>query len=248
MKRRSANRQRSSNRSVAAHAMPALLAAALAGCSSCPPFRASWYLDETVARKDGFPIVYLALLNEGSRTVRLTELIVNPQGSTTLPLTRLTLHASPLPGGNMLWFPKLKEPSAQPAPAPKSKGDDAGDDATTRAALEQLHTEAAARQANAQADADSDFRAGKPGFPRTNWQPGQLLVFRIADWPDDKGGPSMQTGPGQCILPVAVEIQGDERCGRPEPVSGTLPNYLHSIWLKRCQPVGAAATVQEGRS
>lgn len=58
--------------------------AAIAGCSSCPPFRAGWYLDDPgpqAADPSAAPIVYLALLHEGRKAVALTQVIVNPTGS-----------------------------------------------------------------------------------------------------------------------------------------------------------------------
>ena len=65
-----------------------LALAALAGCSTCPPFRAAWYLHDPVAATAAAASapsappagLYLALLHEGSETSALTRVVVNPVG------------------------------------------------------------------------------------------------------------------------------------------------------------------------
>jgi hypothetical protein len=61
--------------------------AALAGCASCPPFRAAWYLHDPIqmpptasasAALGPASGIYLALLNEGDKAVPLTKVVVNP--------------------------------------------------------------------------------------------------------------------------------------------------------------------------
>ena len=54
--------------------------AAVAGCAACPPFRAAWYLHDPVPPSPAAPAsgIYLALLNEGDRAVKVTGAVVNP--------------------------------------------------------------------------------------------------------------------------------------------------------------------------
>lgn len=60
--------------------------AALVGCSTCPPFRAGWYLHDPVASAASAPDaaasgIYLALLHQGKEAVSLKQVVINPTGS-----------------------------------------------------------------------------------------------------------------------------------------------------------------------
>lgn len=101
--------------------------ATLVGCSSCPPFRASWYLDEDPPKDGDPPGIYLALLNEGRDRVNLSQVTVNPKGGTTLPFSQLTVKMSEPPAGQMVLLPpkpvkRVSSAEQDAADAPFLKG------------------------------------------------------------------------------------------------------------------------------
>lgn len=172
-------------------AMALAAGAALAGCSSCPPFRASWYLDEAPPKEGDPPGVYLALLHEGRKPVDLSQVVVNPQGGATLPFSQLSVNMPERPAGGMALLPPKPVPPVPPA--------------------------------EKEADDGPLPKRGTP-FKAQPWLPGQLLVFRVRDATEKK----------QCSLPVMVQIECGGHCGRAQPVSGALPNYLHPAWIAHC--------------
>jgi hypothetical protein len=129
-------------------------------------------------------VVFLALLNEGTASVGLKRVIVNPKGGITLPATQLTLNRSGEPSGSMVVVP----PPDQAA---------------------------------------SGIPAQEGAMPKTDWQPGELLIFQVKN---------QQPG-ARCSFPIAVQIQCDDGCARTQAVSGALPNYLHKAWVDQCQPL-----------
>ena len=144
-----------------------LFVAAMTGCASpCPPFRAAWYLVDSpeaaaaaaaaapaASSVASAPTVFLALLNEGPKKLKLSRLSINPTDEND--------------GTSVfLW------PDRLPATKPEL------------------------------------------------W-PGQLRLFAVND-PDD------------CVLPVVVKLDCGNCHSRTQAVSGSLPNYLHSSWIKSC--------------
>jgi hypothetical protein len=148
-----------------------LFVATLVGCANpCTPFRAAWYLDDSLEARAkavvaaaaasapspaaSAPTVFLALLNEGSKTLELTRVGLNPidegEGSTVLL-------------------------SLAPHPAQKLE-----------------------------------------------LQPGELRLFAV------------NHSLGQCVLPVSVLVWCSDGRSKPQPVSGLMPNYLHSTWIESC--------------
>lgn len=62
------------------------------------------------------------------------------------------------------------------------------------------------------------------------WHPGELRVFHI------------EALLGDCSIPVTVQLRCGKDCDAPaQKVSGSLPNYLHDVWLLKCsRPAGGA--------
>lgn len=163
-----------------------LCVAALAGCANpCPPFRAAWYLDDSqqaastaaaviaaasaaapaaaaaapntsaapAAPVSPPPTVFLALLNEGPKKLKISRLSVNPDDLNDG--TAVFLWPDPASAAN----PELS--------------------------------------------------------------PGELRLFVVND-PDD------------CVLPVVVKLHCGTGGSHTQAVSGSLPNYLHTYWIKSC--------------
>jgi len=95
------------------HIVTALFLASLSACSSCPPFRASWYLADSKgeAQQEDVtpPLIYLALLNEGTSTTTLKQVIVNPEGGITVPVIQRTIIRATEPAGHLAIEPPRAE-------------------------------------------------------------------------------------------------------------------------------------------
>lgn len=231
--------------------MATVTLAAVVGCASCPPFRASWYLEEapakasakssataasdvnasgtalsatsaasaasvtsaesaaTAASAVGPPIVYLALLNEGRETVRLTQVVVN----SSAPWVERVFHSPVRRTGHMVITPPNDEETDENKKA--KKGGSAVD----------------AKPVGDNQPIESGKPYTKGEFAVESWKPGELLVFKVMDTlPRGTEGHA-------CSVPVTVQIQCGEGCSKTQPVSGALPNYLHKSWVDHCQPL-----------
>lgn len=186
----------------------ALMLTAIAGCSSCPPFRASWYLEErqpmapsTVVASgasSAVPVIYLALLNEGAREVRLTKVVVNPQDPKQDWWQRILPSSGARPGN--MWI--------------------------------------RSSEINGQDNGKQAEEGELPGGEK-RWKPGELLLFKVVD------KAFLDEEERACSLPVAVQIKCGDDCSKTQPVSGTLPNYLHTAWVHSCQPMKPLASPKQ---
>lgn len=191
----------------------AVALAGLSACASGPAFRASWYLDPDPPTAGQPPGIYLALLNEGRDKVRLSQVVVNPEGGAGWP--PLIVGRSAGGTGQMVILP------------PKtSAGSKAADDARS---IEQKEL-ADARQTTDQEALDRRHLNHEPRLIARDWLPGQLLVFRVRDKDADR----------PCSLPVLVRVRCGEGCAGTQVVSGVLPNYLHAAWIDACNAVELA--------